>query len=127
MGVLQNGSFIRENANLKWMITRGTPISRKLHILYKNLNQGQFGLISHDSGGNSEVVVISSNYLVTSLANLFVCCKSNAATEFIVVYSQVYHVVHGIIQHNLQTQLLEYVVPLPRNVRNKSVVGMYLT
>ena len=32
MGVPQNGWFIVENPNLKWMITRGTPISGNLHM-----------------------------------------------------------------------------------------------
>ena len=30
--VPQNGWFIRENPNLKWMITRGTPIYGNPHI-----------------------------------------------------------------------------------------------
>ena len=33
MGVPQNGWFTRENPNLKWMITRGTPISGSLHSI----------------------------------------------------------------------------------------------
>ena len=32
MEVPQNGWFIVEKANLKWMITRGTPISGNLHM-----------------------------------------------------------------------------------------------
>jgi len=33
MGIPQNGWFVMENPNLKWMITRGAPITGNLRII----------------------------------------------------------------------------------------------